>query len=38
VVIVPITDPDDPVSSWMLSSRTPDRLAAAIRSARTDPR
>ena len=38
VVIVPITDPDDPVSSWMLSSRTTDRLAAAIRSARTDPR
>lgn len=38
VVIVPITDPDDPVSSWMLSSRTSDRLAAAIRSARTDLR
>ncbi|QMU98793.1 DUF3093 family protein [Microbacterium esteraromaticum] len=36
VVVVPVTDPDDPVSSWTLSSRTPDRLAAAIRSARAE--
>ncbi|NHI17170.1 DUF3093 domain-containing protein [Microbacterium excoecariae] len=34
VVIVPITDPDDPVRTWTLSTRTPDRLAAAIRRAR----
>lgn len=36
VVVVPITDPDDPVRSWTISSRTPDRLDAAIRSARTE--
>ncbi|WP_313356013.1 DUF3093 family protein [Microbacterium sp.] len=34
VVVVPVTDPDDPVNSWTISSRTPDRLAAAIRTAR----
>ncbi|MEV7630775.1 DUF3093 family protein [Microbacterium sp. NPDC089318] len=34
VVVVPVTDPADPVNSWTLSSRTPDRLAAAIRAAR----
>jgi hypothetical protein len=34
VVVVPITDPADPVNSWTISSRTPDRLAAAIRTAR----
>lgn len=34
VVVVPVTDPDDPVSSWTISSRTPNRLAAAISSAR----
>ncbi|MFT4233701.1 MAG: DUF3093 family protein [Microbacterium sp.] len=27
-------DDDDPVTSWTVSSRTPDRLAAAIRSAK----
>lgn len=30
VVAVPVTDPDDPVTQWIISSRTPDRLAAAI--------
>ncbi|MFD5214926.1 DUF3093 family protein [Microbacterium sp. NPDC058345] len=35
LVIVPIIDPDDPVNSWTVSTRTPDRLVAAIRSART---
>lgn len=34
VVIVQNTDPDDPVTTWTLSSRTPDRLAAAINNAR----
>lgn len=34
VVVVALTDPDDPVRSWTVSSRTPDRLAAAIRAAR----
>ncbi|WP_353113564.1 DUF3093 family protein [Microbacterium sp.] len=34
VVVVPLTDPDDPHPSWTVSSRTPDRLAAAIRRAR----
>ncbi|WP_261163753.1 DUF3093 domain-containing protein [Microbacterium sp. Marseille-Q6965] len=33
LVVVPNTDPDDPVGSWTISSRTPDRLAAAIRLA-----
>ncbi|MGW8483828.1 DUF3093 family protein [Microbacterium sp. NPDC055903] len=34
LVIVPNTDPDDPISSWTISTRTPDRLAAAIRAAK----
>lgn len=34
VVVVPNIDPDDPVDTWTISSRTPDRLAAAIRAAR----
>ncbi|MAM54470.1 DUF3093 family protein [Microbacterium sp. UBA3394] len=33
VVVIPIDDPDDPVPAWYLSSRTPDRLAAAVRRA-----
>ncbi|MFB7250665.1 DUF3093 domain-containing protein [Microbacterium sp. NPDC056234] len=34
MVVVPNTDPDDPVTQWSISTRTPDRLAAAIRRAR----
>lgn len=34
VVVVPNIDPDDPVDSWTISTRTPDRLSAAIRSIR----
>ncbi|QNA94172.1 DUF3093 domain-containing protein [Microbacterium sp. Se5.02b] len=34
IVIVPNIDADDPVVAWTISSRTPDRLAAAIRAAR----
>ncbi|MFD5225541.1 DUF3093 family protein [Microbacterium sp. NPDC058342] len=34
IVMVPVTDPDDPMRSWTISTRTPDRLAAAIRAAR----
>ena len=34
VVTVPNIDPDDPVDTWTISTRTPDRLAAAIRAAR----
>ena len=34
VVVVPNTDPDDPVTAWTVSTRTPDRLSAAIRRAR----
>ncbi|MDN3309517.1 DUF3093 domain-containing protein [Microbacterium oryzae] len=30
VVVIPVTDPDDPVTSWTISTRTPDRLAAAV--------
>lgn len=33
VLSVSNTDPDDPVPSWLISSRTPDRLAAAITAA-----
>ncbi|WP_156761892.1 DUF3093 family protein [Microbacterium karelineae] len=33
IVFVPNDDPDDPVRSWTISTRTPDRLAAAIRRA-----
>ena len=34
LVIVQNTDPDDPVTSWTISTRTPDRLAAAVQGAR----
>ena len=34
IVVVPLNDPDDPVRSWTISTRTPDRLAAAIVAAR----
>ena len=37
IVIVPNTDPNDPAPSWTISSRTPDRLAAAITAARNSP-
>lgn len=33
VVRVPNIDADDPATSWTISSRTPDRVVAAIRSA-----
>lgn len=33
VVRVPIRDADDPVTMWVFSSRTPERVAAAIRRA-----
>lgn len=33
VAIFPIEDPDDPAPSWVISTRTPDRLAAAVRRA-----
>ncbi|KYJ99027.1 hypothetical protein AUV07_09175 [Microbacterium sp. CH1] len=34
VVVVPNIDEADPVITWTISTRTPDRLAAAIRAAR----
>lgn len=34
LVVVPLHDPADPVRTWTISSRTPDRLAAAISAAR----
>ncbi len=34
VVVVPNLDDADPVVAWTISSRTPDRLAAAIRAAK----
>ena len=33
VVVVPNLDADDPVDAWTISTRTPDRLAAAIRAS-----
>ncbi len=33
LVVVPVVDSDDPARAWVISSRTPDRLAAAIRRA-----
>ncbi|WP_243074848.1 DUF3093 domain-containing protein [Microbacterium sp. SS28] len=38
LLVVPVIDPDDPAPAWIVSSRTPDRLAAAIRRGRTTPR
>ncbi|MFC7789709.1 DUF3093 family protein [Microbacterium sp. MAHUQ-60] len=35
IVVVPVTDPADPMRTWTISSRTPDRLSAAIRAIRT---
>lgn len=35
VVVVPNTDQDDPVDTWTISSRTPERLAAVIEAARS---
>ncbi|MGP3536646.1 DUF3093 domain-containing protein [Microbacterium sp. RD1] len=33
VITVSVTDPNDPTPAWVISTRTPDRLAAAIRRA-----
>jgi len=33
VVTVDVTDPEDPTPSWVVSTRTPDRLVAAIQRA-----
>ena len=41
LVTIPVTDPDDPTPAWTLSTRTPGRLAAAVRRAQavaTTPR
>jgi hypothetical protein len=38
IVIVPVVDPDDPTPAWVISSRTPDRLAAAVRRAQLTQR
>jgi hypothetical protein len=31
VVVVPVLDQDDPTPAWVVSTRTPDRLAAVLR-------
>jgi len=36
-VRVEITDPSDPAPYWLLSTRRPDDLAAAVRALTTDP-
>jgi Protein of unknown function (DUF3093) len=36
-VAVEITDPEDPVPYWLISSRTPERLAAALLRADDEP-
>jgi hypothetical protein len=33
-----VLDPDDPAPSWVISSRTPERLVAAVRRAQATPR
>lgn len=33
IVVVPVVDPDDPTPAWVISTRTPDRLVAAVRRA-----
>jgi hypothetical protein len=41
IVVIPVTDIDDPTTAWVISSRTPDRLSAAVRRAqitRSTPR
>ncbi len=38
VVRVPITDPADPAPYWLLSSRRPKELAAAINGSRRPER
>ncbi len=38
LVVVPLEDPDDPVAMWTISTRTPERLAAAIDAARAEAR
>lgn len=38
IVVIPLTDPDDPTPAWVISSRTPDRLAAAVRRAQATRR
>ncbi len=37
-VVVPVEDADDPTPAWVVSSRTPDRLAAAVRRAQVRQR
>jgi len=38
IVVIEVTDPDDPTPFWVVSSRTPDRLAAALRMAQATRR
>jgi hypothetical protein len=38
IVVVPVEDPDDPTPAWIVSTRTPDRLAAALRRAQLTQR
>lgn len=38
VIRIPVLDEDDPTPVWIVSTRTPDRLAAAIRRAQVTPR
>lgn len=35
-VVVDVRDPQDPTPAWLVSSRRPDRLAAALRAAQGD--
>ena len=38
VVVIPVRDADDPTTAWVISSRTPDRLSAAVRRAQLTQR
>ncbi|HEY5420452.1 MAG TPA: DUF3093 family protein, partial [Marmoricola sp.] len=36
-VRVPVSDPDDPAPYWLVGTRHPDRLAAALVGGSADP-
>ncbi|MBB2976978.1 hypothetical protein FHX49_002570 [Microbacterium endophyticum] len=38
ILVVPVDDEDDPVPTWVFSTRTPERVASAIRRAKVTPR
>ncbi|WP_367948268.1 DUF3093 family protein [Microbacterium hominis] len=37
-MVVEVRDENDPAPAWIISTRTPDRLAAAVRRAQSEVR